>query len=162
MIKVLILKDFLLQKKTALFGLAYSIFLMAIFNSTTFSSSVYILCTVAISYMLIMGAVAYDDKNKSDTILNSLPLQRKTIVQAKYASVFVFGLGAILTIGLLGALLKAAGLPFPGRFLNPTDVIAAFFSLSLVSAMYLPFYYRFGYIASRLFNVVFFMLAFFA
>jgi hypothetical protein len=41
-------------------------------------------------------------------------------------------------------------------------VIAAFFSLSLVSAKYLPFYYRFGYIASRLFNVVFFMLAFFA
>lgn len=159
MIKTLIIKDFIIQKKTALFGLAYSILLLALFSNTTYAASVYILCTVAISYLLIMGAVAHDEK--SNIILNSLPVKRSTIVLAKYVSIFVFGLGALLCVGALGALLKAIGLPFPARYLDFTDVFAAFFSLGLVSALYLPFYYRFGYISSRVFHIIFFMLAFF-
>lgn len=158
----LILKDLLLQKKMVYFGLAYSIFLLIVFNNQVFSPAVYIIGSVATAYMIVLGASAYDDKNKGDTILNSLPIKRQTIVRSKYVSVFVFAVLCICTIGLVGAIMKVVGLPMPQRYMNITDVIASLVSLSLLATFYFPFYFRFGYISSRLFNVVFFMLAFFS
>ncbi|PKM86386.1 MAG: hypothetical protein CVU87_12260 [Firmicutes bacterium HGW-Firmicutes-12] len=158
----LILKDILLQKKMVFFGLAYSLFLLIIFNNQVFAPAVYIVGSVATAYMLVLGACAFDDKNKSDIILNSLPIKRKSIVQAKYISVFVFAVLSICTIGAIGAIMKVVGLPIPNRYMNISDVVGALVSLALLATFYFPFYFRFGYISSRIFNVVFFMLAFFS
>lgn len=158
----LIIKDFLLQKKMLYFNLAYSLFVLIVFNNSTFSSTVYIMGAVAVAYMCILGASAYDDKNKSDVILNSLPIKRKQIVEAKYFGVMAFAVLSIFTIGILGAVMKGIGLPFPERYISFTDIVGALVSLSLLSSLYFPFYFRFGYITSRIFNVIFFMVVFFA
>jgi hypothetical protein len=46
--------------------------------------------------------------------------------------------------------------------MNLSDIVGSLVSLSLLATFYFPFYFRFGYISSRLFNVIFFMLAFFS
>lgn len=158
----LIIKDFLLQKKMLYFNLAYSFFVLIVFKGSTFSGTSYIMGAVAVTYMCVLGASAYDDKNKSDVILNSLPYRRKQIVAAKYFGVLAFLVMSIFTIGILGAVMKGVGLPFPERYISFTDIVGALVSLSLLSSLYFPFYFRFGYITSRLFNVIFFMVVFFA
>lgn len=158
----LIYKDILLQKKMALFALGYSIFILIAFQNPVFGTTYYIIGAMAISYMFLLGACAYEEKNKSEVFLNSLPLTRDDIVKARYLSVFVFMFLALTTIGGLGAVMKLAQLPFPPHYLSLVDILAVSVSLFLLSSIYLPVFFKFGYIQSRLLNIVFFLLFFFA
>jgi hypothetical protein len=69
---------------------------------------------------------------------------------------------SLAVMGIMGAIMISIGLPFPQRFISFVDVIGVSVSLILLSSIYLPFYYKFGYIKSRFFNVIMFMLFFFA
>jgi ABC-type transport system involved in multi-copper enzyme maturation permease subunit len=158
----LILKDILLQKKAVLFTIGYSLFILIAFQNPVFSEAAYIMGAVASGYMFILGACAYDEKNKSDIVLNSLPVKRAAIVRAKYAGVLVFTAIALLIIGLMGAVMKGIGLPVPQRYIGWPDMAGAFASLGLLASLYYPFAFRFGYIKSRMFNLVLFMLVFFS
>jgi len=158
----LILKDILLQKKTVLFTAGYSLFILIVFQNPVFSEAAYIMGAVASGYMFILGACAYDEKNRSDIILNSLPVKRSTIVRAKYAGVVVFTAIAFLIIGITGSLMRLAGLPVPLRYPGWPDAVGVFASMVLLASLYFPFVFRYGYIKSRLFNLVLFMLVFFS
>lgn len=156
----LILKDILIQKKMISFALGYAIFVLIAFQNPAFAGVSYIMGSMAISYLFILGACAYD--NKSEVILNSLPIKRKRIVLAKYLSVFFFVTAAILAIGIIGAVMKGAGLPFPHNYISILDVSGTLVSVILLASLYLPIYFRYGYIKSRVFNVLMFLLFFFA
>ncbi len=159
----LILKDLLLEKKAILFAAGYSILLFFIFPADrTFGEFVYIMGSVAIAYIFIMGTGAHDDKSKSEIIFNSLPIKRKYIVLAKYLAVCVFIAIGLAVTGLTGTIIKSAGLPLSVRFINYRDVIAVFVSVGLAVAIYYPFYFKFGYTSMRMVNIVLFLLAFFA
>lgn len=158
----LILKDILMQKKMFFFGLGYGLFVLVVFQNAVFEAGAYIMGAVAIAYMFILGACAYEDKNKSENILFSLPLKRSLIVVSKYLSVLVFTMISLALLGLIGALMKGSGLPVPHRYLGPTDILATMVSLAILVSLYLPFYFRWGYIKSRLFNLVLFLLVFFS
>ena len=158
----LIYKDMLLQKKMFLFGLGYSLFVLVAFQNPVFAAGSYIMGAVAIAYMLILGACAYEDKNKSEVILLSLPLKRRNIVISKYLSVFFFTIASLALIGILGALMKGCGLPVPRRYLGVTDILGTIVSLAILVTLYFPLYFRFGYIKSRIVNMVLFLLVFFA
>ena len=84
----LILKDLLVQKKSLLFALGYCFFLVFAFQSLQGAAP--IAATVAVVYLLTQYSFTYEDKNKSETMLNSLPISRRDIVLAKYLSIFIY------------------------------------------------------------------------
>lgn len=88
---------------------------------------------VAISYMLVLSANANDEKNKSEIILNSLPISRSKIVFAKYLAVAVYIVLGLLLSGAVGAVLKNSGF-FPiARYINAIDLVSVFLSVGLMS-----------------------------
>ncbi|EEL69023.1 MULTISPECIES: ABC-2 transporter permease [Bacillus] len=96
MIKQLVLKDMMLQRKL---GFAYLIclFFLAIvdFRSDSFLMTI----SVSIPFLGMVLSMSYEGKNKSEIIVNSLPLQRKGIVIAKYIFVSILvALGGILSL----------------------------------------------------------------
>ena len=73
----LIIKDIVIQKKTLLYALLYTIFAStSFFIMSPNGFNLYVLSPIAINYMFITFALSYDDKNKSEIVLNSLPLKR--------------------------------------------------------------------------------------
>ncbi|MGG1791254.1 MULTISPECIES: ABC-2 transporter permease [Bacillus] len=101
MIKQLVLKDMMLQRKL---GFAYLIclFFLAIvdFRSDSFLMTI----SVSIPFLGMVLSMSYEWKNKSEIIVNSLPFERKDIVIAKYIFVSILvALGGIfsLVVGLI-------------------------------------------------------------
>ncbi|MDM5464139.1 MULTISPECIES: ABC-2 transporter permease [Bacillus cereus group] len=101
MIRQLVLKDMMLQRKL---GFAYLIclFFLAIvdFSSDSFLTTF----SMFIPVLGMMLSMSYENKNKSEMLVNSLPFQRKEIVIAKYIFVSIlFVLGGIfsLVVGLI-------------------------------------------------------------
>ncbi len=158
----LILKDLLLEKKALLFAAVYCIFLFVAFANQVFGEFVYIMGSVAIAYIFIMGTSANDDKNKSAIIFISLPIKRKYIVMAKYLAVCMFIVIGLTLTSLTGIIINSAGLPLSIRFINYRDVVSVFVSVGLAVSIYYPFYFKFGYTSMRMVNLVLFLMAFFA
>lgn len=155
----LILKDILIQKRTFLLGIFYILIMILSFQqvgSPMFSASV-----VAFSYIMVQSACAYDDKNKSDILLNSLPLNRDTIVIARYISTFIFAAISVVYYILLTGIIKILDLPFKVYPVSLEGIIGALFALVLVSGIYFPIFYKVGYIKSKMVNFVLFFGVFF-
>lgn len=156
----LILKDLLLQKKMVIWSLVYIIFFSFTFQGAGEVAVVPII--VAISYMLLMTGCAWEDKNNSDVLLNSLPISRTKIVAAKYLSVFVYALVVLPAYWLITSLLmplnNVTGLTiYP---LNLMGVIVGFATVALLSAFYLPVFFKVGYMRSRIINFALFFAVF--
>ncbi|MBE5104217.1 ABC-2 transporter permease [Bacillus thuringiensis] len=97
MIKQLVLKDIMLQRKL---GLCLLFLVIVDFGSDNF------LMTLSISIPILgtIWSTSYEARNKSEMIVNSLPFQRKEIVIAKYIFVsilVVLGVFFSLMVGLI-------------------------------------------------------------
>ncbi|PFM65786.1 ABC transporter permease [Bacillus cereus] len=101
MIKQLVLKDMMLQRKLGFVYLICLFFLVIVdFRSDSFLMTF----SMFIPVLGMMLSMSYEDKNKSEMIINSLPLQRKEIVIAKYIFVSILvTLGGIVpfTVSLI-------------------------------------------------------------
>ncbi len=157
----LVLKDILIQKKSFLIALIYSVFLFAIFSNEVFREAVYIMGTVAIAYIMVVTSNAYDDKYKSEIIVNSLPVKRKSVVLSKYLAAAVFVAVGLIVVGTVGAVIIIAGIPLPVRYINLYDTVFALSLVALLASLYYPLYFRFGYALSRMINMVLFLALFF-
>lgn len=71
----LIKKDFCVQKKTFLLAVFYSAFVFVAFH--TMRQAAYIMGSLAIAYLFIMNANYADDKNRSEILINSLPIDKE-------------------------------------------------------------------------------------
>lgn len=158
---VLLRKDLLIQKKSFLFLFLYGIFLFIVFNNPVFEDMVYIMGMIIAVYFFLATASFEDEKNKSDIILNSLPLGRSQLVLAKYLSVFAYILLGAVFFGVTGLLFQLPALPFAPRLLKATDLLAAGLLAGIYASVYFPLYFRFGASALRLFSVIFFLILFF-
>ena len=140
----LVIKDILIQKKTFLFALFYTIVAATGFFTMNNNGFVlYELSPMVIIYMFITYAASYDDKNKSEFVLNSLPLKRNQIVISKYLSAFVFAaIGVIYSISV-GFLARTTGL-ISTRSISLFDVVSVLASASIYSSMYFVMYFKFG------------------
>ncbi|MBZ9607122.1 ABC-2 transporter permease [Clostridium estertheticum] len=155
----LIIKDIAIQKKTLLYALLYTIFApIAFFSMGPSGFGLYVLSPVAITYMFITLAVQYDDKNKSEIALNSLPIKRDDIVISKYISTFVFAILGIVYSIIIGFIGKATGLPMFTRSISLLDVVSVIRSVCIFSSIFFPVYFKFGTIKMKLFNVILLML----
>lgn len=142
----LILKDFLIQKKTFLL----SIFALLIF--TIIDSSILITYFVAVTYMWIMTACAIDDKYKADCLLNSLPIKRETIVFTRYLSVFVFAGISFTLYFFINKIVSLLNISLPFEPLTFVDILIVLTTIIIISCLYLPFYFKFGYSKAMILN----------
>ena len=100
----LILKDLLIQKKTLGFLGLYIIIFSIAFQSV--GSGAFTGIVIAVTYQLVVTASSLEEKAGSDIILNSLPISRRKIVAAKYLSVILYGLMAVLGYVIYSSILS--------------------------------------------------------
>ena len=117
--------------------------------------------TIAVVYLLIQYSFAYDDKNKSEIMLNSLPISRKDIVLAKYLSVLLYIGLATVAYMFATLVIKMINIPLNVQFLSLQTISISFFIVSLMASFYLPVVLKYGYLKSKMFNIVMFLLFFF-
>jgi len=157
----LMLKDILLLKKTIVFSALYLVVMLFVFASLDNAASVFIICTVAITYVLTVSGCALDDKNKTDVILNSLPLSRSVVVGARYLMVLVYVMFGVVVYTLATWIVGMLNL-IPNLYpVNLEEFLGAFLSISLLASIYLPLYFKFGYIKSKIYHFILFFGMFF-
>jgi len=155
----LIFKDILMQKRVLPYGILYIMIMIFAFQKV--ESNMFPASVMAFSYILVQSACAYDDKNKSDVMLNSLPISRSTIVGARYVSTFVFAAISIVTYTLLTGIIKALELPFKAYPVTLEGIMGALFALILITGIYFPVLFKLGYLKSKVVNFVLFFALFF-
>lgn len=154
----LILKDILIQKKSFLYALCYGVFIFFVFPVSL--ETRYIMGIVAIAYIFISTANQLDDKNKSDVVLNSIPIKRQSIVIAKFFSVGVFYIIGLVTMGVMGAMINIIGTSSL-RLINSNDILFSLLCVGLLASIYHPIYFKFGHQGSRILSMFLFLAAFF-
>ena len=156
----LVIKDIIVQKKSIAFAVLYIAFFMIALQSIgemTFTSAI-----TAFSYILVMGGFAYDDKNKADIMLNSLPLKRYNIVLAKYISLFVFVAFGSLIYFVFELFLRSTGFSFIKTYpITIESFTGAVFAVSIMHSFCLPIIFKFGYTRAKVINFVMFFAFFF-
>ncbi|WPC43167.1 ABC-2 transporter permease [Clostridium sp. JS66] len=152
----LILKDVLIQKKYLLISVLYALFFVFCFQSN--ASMIFAMIPYMIPYMLILGACGFDDKNKSEIMLNSLPIDRTTLVIAKYLSSLFFIFIGILVSFVFTTLLNFLGFVHMNRLMNLEDILSITIGVLIICCVYFPFYFKFGYQKSRYFLIAMFCL----
>jgi len=158
----LIIKDILIQKKTIIYALLYTIFMEVSFSSILPSGfGLYVMSPMVITYLFISLAVQYDDKNKSEIILNSLPVKKSDIVIAKYVSTFVFGIVGIISSIIVGFIGNTTGLLIFIGSISTLDIVLVVMSICIFSSIFYPVYFKFGVSRMKIFTVLIFMVLFF-
>lgn len=155
----LILKDILLQKKRLLyFPIMYSIFAILVLQEFF---SPFLIASIVIPYLLLQTAVVYEDMNKTEIVLNSLPIKKEKVIMARYLSIFVYLVISIFLYIIISFLIGIINSPFNAETVTISGIVIAIMSLGILTSTYLPVYYKYGYIKAKLFHVSFVMAAFF-
>ncbi|MBK5251704.1 MAG: ABC-2 transporter permease [Peptostreptococcaceae bacterium] len=157
----LLIKDFMLLRKNLWILIVYSFMIFFIFSKTdTTPQMIYVMGITMISYILLMYSSAYDDLNKSDMMLNSLPLKRRDIVAERYLSLFVFIASTAIIMSLSGLIMISIGIVNNLRLVRLDDVAIATCSVCFIVFLYLPVYFKLGSIKAKLFNFAIIFLVF--
>lgn len=150
----LIIKDMVTQKKNFLYTLFYTMF--AATNFFTMSDSAITLYTISPMVLIsifITYAATRDDKNKSEIVLNSLPLNRAQIVMSKYISAFLFATIGIIYSVSVGFIAKTMGLLNTGS-ISLFNIVSVLAFACIFSSIYLPMYFKFGGIRANQIMVI--------
>ncbi|NLP13701.1 MAG: ABC-2 transporter permease [Clostridium sp.] len=155
----LVIKDILVQKKTFVGALFYLVFFVFVFQSL--EGNMYTAAIVAFAYLLVMGGFAYDDKSKSDIMLNSLPIKRENVVMAKYISIFAY-----IAIGTIAYIVITFGISTLNMYVKTYPVtleliVGAVFAVSLLNSISFPLIFKLGYTKARVLNMILFISIFF-
>lgn len=149
----LVIKDISIQKKDkALYIFIFLNMLFIFVFQNNYGISMF-LCFLSI-YLVTMYANAYDFKYNSELMINSMPVNRKIVVSAKYLSVIIFFIIAEAIILVTGNLIQMV---YPGlvtKTININTVFMEFFIVSIYYSIFFPLYFKMGYIKSRWFNFV--------
>lgn len=158
----LIKKEFIIQKKSFLILFAYATFMLIAFSLSPggMAQSVYTAAGVATTYMFVQYSCAIEDKNNSEKVLNSLPIGRNKVVFSKYISAILFSVVATIGTGILGGLFTKLSFVYIEK-ISIIEIVAILAAAWLLISVYLPIYFKFGYIKAKLFNIIIF-LAFFS
>ncbi len=139
----LILKDFLILRKT----LRTYLFIMIVYTAIAFSgvwtADIVGGLMVVVLMMLPMNIFAYDKQCQWDTYGLALPVGRTKTVAARYLCVLLLCVLSVALTAVLGAALYAAGrVDEPVEFMVTCSVMGLM--SVLVNAILLPFLYKFG------------------
>jgi len=155
----LVWKDLLILKNYLWVALLYGFF--AIFAFSFMNGGALSAATVGVTYMLMGQAIAQDEKNKSEIMLNSLPLRRRDIVLAKYLSVFLYAALAILSFFLAQGVVTVSGIPILISQISLEGIFGALVAMVVLVSIYYPIYFKFGYFRSRWVGMILFLACIF-
>lgn len=159
----LVIKDFLIQKKSFPLVLFYSAFALIVFNlwANQQISATYMMGSVGITFILLQTACMNDEKNKSEKILISLPVNRREIVFAKYLSGLLFSVINLIIMGSMGLVL-AQLINRNIAVIRLADVMVSFSMGLLLVLLFLPIFFKVGHHKGRFVTMIIFMFFFFA
>jgi hypothetical protein len=112
---------------------------------------------LAITYQLVLGACALEDKNNSDIILISLPIKRNTIVLSKYVSIYIYAAYAMLGFYLIYLITNLLNLPLDIPY-NFTGFVGAIIVVTLFCSISFPLIFKYGYVKSKMANLIIFFV----
>ena len=139
----LILKDFLILRKTLRTYLLMMVVYAAIAFSGIWSADIIGVMTVVTVALLPMNVFSYDKQAHWDTYGLALPVGRTKTVAARYLCVLLLCLFSIALTIIAGVALYAAG-----RVEDPAEFIIVMAIMGLIAvlmnAVMLPFLYKFG------------------
>ncbi len=139
----LILKDFLILRKSLRSYLFMLVVYTAIAFSGVWSADIVGVLMVVIVMLLPMNVFAYDKQCQWDTYGLALPVGRTKTVAARYLCVLLLCLLSVALTSVLGVALFAAGrVEEPVEFMVSCSVMGLI--SVLVNAIMLPFLYKFG------------------
>ena len=152
----LIWKDITVQKKRSFFFIIVYILVFAI-SFRDLGEIMFTACATATAYLFLTTACYYDDKNKSEILLNCLPIERTNIVLAKYLTIFVYIVISFIVYTLMRSLMII--LPFSIELHHVTfnSLGGGLLGISLISSIYLPFFFKYGYAKTKYISVVLFL-----
>lgn len=156
----LLIKDFMIMKKHLWIAIVYSGIVFFMFRNPQTYVMVYAMGITMIAYIMIMYVTAYDDKNNSEVILNSLPISREKIVISRYVSVFLSVLISIISMAVMGYAFQRLNILEGVRLIRVIDIISALIAVGVISFLFLPIYFKFGYIKAKMFNLLVFAICF--
>lgn len=157
----LIRKDFLLLINYIIISILISAFLVIVFTPR-YPDYGYGMAAFAIAFTLMLSVTSLETRNHTDAIVNSLPVLRTEVIQAKYLSALVFTFLALLIVGLVGLLANLFPLPWVVPFITWPNIVIAFISMALIISFYYPIFYKFYNNTVILFvNIILFQLFFF-
>ncbi|WP_416197145.1 MAG: ABC-2 family transporter protein [Sporanaerobacter sp.] len=156
----LVKKDLKLSTKINIFAVVYAMFISAMGMNLPVDLPVnimYILGIINFVFVSVIYSIGYDDKNKSEVVLNSFPIDRVDIVRGKYVTLIIFILISVFTLLFTNAI-EALGLKSAGRPADIWDIVAAMSLLLVFYSIYYPLYFKLGDL--RMFNSILWMLVF--
>lgn len=109
---------------------------------------------VIICYGMLTRSCYYDDKDRGDIFLRMMPIKPATIVFSKYVFgllVIVVGFFPYMAISFLG---KPLGLELNIEF---NAMAVSVFIISFAHSIYLPAFFKYGYMKARTFQTVFYI-----
>lgn len=145
-----------MQKKTI--GLSLLFILFFAFTLSEIGPSGLVVNILAVTYMLVLGASAVEDKNNSDIMLVSLPIKKSTIVFSKYMSVYFFAFYAVFINFLIYLIVNQFNLSIK---VLPFTSDALFFSIiavTLFCSITLPLIFKYGFLKSRVISIILFFV----
>jgi len=144
----LIAKDLYVNRKYIFFVLLYLFFIL--YGKGTSAPAVVFGMSV-VSYGILTRSCFNDDKDRGDIFLRTLPIKASTIVLGKYA----LGLIILLFAIALFAILAIIGGHSLYRYYP--SISASVFIVAFVYAIYLPVFFKKGYIKAKTFQTIFFI-----
>lgn len=157
----LVKKDLKLSTKINIFAVAYAMFISVMGMNVPVDLPVnimYILGIINFVFVSVIYSIGYDDKNKSEVVLNSFPIDRKDIVIGKYVALLIFIFISCISVFLLTNIIKGLGVKPDGRPADIWDIVAAMSLLLVFYSIYYPLYFKLGDL--RMFNSILWMLVF--
>ena len=163
--KALIYKDFLLSRKTLWLAIIFVLFwgtVGPLIQNNIIGGIIYIYLVFFLSYYCGIVIFGYDEKAKSDVLINSLPVNRKNVVISRYIfllwypimlSLIIYGYSRFINTTFLREISQ-------GRVFSSLEVLFTIIVVTLFMSIYLPFtYLSIGKV--KAFNQIFYLVLLF-
>lgn len=144
-------KDWVSYRKTMLWAFFYLfIFLLSFRNTMGVQGSYIVTITMAV-YIVLVGSIQNDEKNRVDDLLGILPLRRSTVILGKFLlsnAIWIAGILIYVVCGLINQLFfkQFILIEVPGIWC----IAGAFLSTSFLNILAIPLSYKFGSNRGRL------------
>ncbi len=157
------IKDLKLSIKAIIFIIFYIVVFSTITLSSVdkpFISVAYVLLMIMSIILLVIYTNGLDDRNKTEVVLNSLPISRSDIVRGKYLTVILYIVIICSMLFLSSNFLKGLITKFQGgKSITIGNIIVAINVVLLFYSIYYPVYFKVGE-DMRTFNYVLWILLF--
>jgi ABC-type transport system involved in multi-copper enzyme maturation permease subunit len=153
----LVLKDILLQKKIFVILIIASVLLIIGFKDNV--SAAYAFIATFIGYSFLTNSFYRDEK--SEMMLNSLPINRISIVISKYLSLFIFILISMAISFLVFTFAKYTGMVQLSETINTEGMIGGLIGALFFNSILFPIYFKYGYLKTRHVTMILFLGIFF-